>query len=661
MVNQQGFSLLDDGLWLLGTREILSGKVLYRDLFSIYGPMRYWLLAPLFTVAGQKILALAFLKALSDASLAAVGFHSMRKRGYRELAWLVPIGVIAVSPSLPRYTLAAVVALVLSSSLMASVAGMRGLLVGGLCGLLSLFGVDGTIYSAGIAGAYLIRVRLQREDPDGFQRFTLQAVMGFLAVLGLVWLHPVVHGYAGTTWWDTVVYPLAKFRNEMGLSWLAAISDTDQLGRVFYGVGTNEALPPVAGWHVGLRVWILRLLYTSLFCVPVLAVWRVYVEKKFEWLPVVAFATTGLMTVAVRSDEAHLKAAWIGSILLLPLLLHGIRAKRFVRDLAAIALSLLLFGVLAGEHLWLVFHANRPTLARWERSTAGNLMNPEYTQHMDGLLERIEQTDSPAVVAWPAQPGINFLLDVPIGTSQATLLAGELKDSARVVSEVEANAVDLVVLGNASGLIPGIRTFDRLAPEIWRYLSNNYLVEDQMSFFGDDYQILTGLKRGRLNLLDQPLVKRLPAAGQYVKVAMTPTLSDRVSVGQTVRLGDRDLSGLSLIVETPPPYPAEVALVISIGLHTPESGSVDRLGERHFTRTITQPSRRSYFRFDPVPGTAGRVVYIEIRADSASRNPMRLVWTGSGDSTDSREDWYPEGNAYLNGKPLNCDLFFIVW
>ena len=30
----QGFNLLDDGLWLLGARILMSGGCLYRDLFA---------------------------------------------------------------------------------------------------------------------------------------------------------------------------------------------------------------------------------------------------------------------------------------------------------------------------------------------------------------------------------------------------------------------------------------------------------------------------------------------------------------------------------------------------------------------------------------------------------------------------------------------------
>ena len=66
VVHRQGFNLLDDGLWLLGAKTIAQGDLLYRDLFSIYGPVRYLLLLPFFSLAGQSALALVLFKAVTD-------------------------------------------------------------------------------------------------------------------------------------------------------------------------------------------------------------------------------------------------------------------------------------------------------------------------------------------------------------------------------------------------------------------------------------------------------------------------------------------------------------------------------------------------------------------------------------------------------------------
>ena len=73
VVARQGFNLLDDGLWVLGGKVLSDGGILYRDLFSIYGPARYVLLLPFFWVLGQNCLALAVLKAVSDG--VAAGFR----------------------------------------------------------------------------------------------------------------------------------------------------------------------------------------------------------------------------------------------------------------------------------------------------------------------------------------------------------------------------------------------------------------------------------------------------------------------------------------------------------------------------------------------------------------------------------------------------------
>ena len=110
-VHVQGFNLLDDGLWLLGGRLVTEGGILYRDLFSIYGPARYLVLAPFLIIVGKSALALAVLKACLDGSAGLLGWLWLRRSGAGRWSWIIPVGVLALGPVYPRYLAAAAFAM----------------------------------------------------------------------------------------------------------------------------------------------------------------------------------------------------------------------------------------------------------------------------------------------------------------------------------------------------------------------------------------------------------------------------------------------------------------------------------------------------------------------------------------------------------------------
>jgi hypothetical protein len=64
LIERQGFNLLDDGLWLLGTRTVANGGILYRDLFTIYGPAGYYALLPFILILGESARTLVLFKAV---------------------------------------------------------------------------------------------------------------------------------------------------------------------------------------------------------------------------------------------------------------------------------------------------------------------------------------------------------------------------------------------------------------------------------------------------------------------------------------------------------------------------------------------------------------------------------------------------------------------
>ena len=72
-VARQGLRLLDDGVWLVGAEALLRGDLLYRDVFTIYGPAKFVVLALFFAIAGTSAATMALLEALTLGVAAGVG------------------------------------------------------------------------------------------------------------------------------------------------------------------------------------------------------------------------------------------------------------------------------------------------------------------------------------------------------------------------------------------------------------------------------------------------------------------------------------------------------------------------------------------------------------------------------------------------------------
>ncbi len=70
---------LDEGIYLNGGHRIVGGQIIYRDFFAFAGPLTYWLVALLETLAGRSIPSLRVLTALSVGCIAASVFVLVRR------------------------------------------------------------------------------------------------------------------------------------------------------------------------------------------------------------------------------------------------------------------------------------------------------------------------------------------------------------------------------------------------------------------------------------------------------------------------------------------------------------------------------------------------------------------------------------------------------
>jgi len=520
-LHTQGFNLLDDGLWVLGARVIADGDLLYRDLFSIYGPARYFFLLPFFLAFGKSVLGLAVAKAAGDGLAAVVGMWGVRRLGVGRWAWLVPLGVIVLAPIQPRYVAAMVLAVLAADTLMRGLDQRRGILLGLLWGVLSLFGLDMTGYGGVILGMAFLADR-RWSSPEGGDlagRTWLNVLLGWAGILAVTAVLALVLGVARDAVWDTIIYPITRFRGGMGLSWWSEFGDSTKLGETFATLYTGETLGQVWPGQIRQRVLGLRVLYALIWIVPPLGTWLIVRGRKAAWAPVAGLAVAGWATLIGRGDVNHLTLAWCGSLLLIPLILKELSARN--RPLAA-ATAIVVLGAwwpTGMENIWLATHIGRSTLAHWDRPTARIKLDAKRIGGLEELLGFVPTDPKNPQLTWPVQPGLTFLQGAALATAQTTLLAGEVRDPRRVIADLERTRPPAIIQGRAGGLVPGVRTFRGLAPGIYPYIRTHYAAVGIFTLDRETYQILARQDDGPRVIPDMELKYQLPGTEQLVQEA----------------------------------------------------------------------------------------------------------------------------------------------
>ncbi len=660
-VHCQGFNLLDDGLWVLGARVLADGGVLYRDLFTIYGPARYLFVLPFFLVAGKSVLALATAKAFSDGLAAAVGMWGTRRLGAGKWAWLVPVGVIALGPIQPRYVAAGLLAFAASGVLSGGLDLRHGVLLGLGWGGLACFGLDMAGYGAVILGlGFLAEARRERAtDVRSLVPWT-----GVLAGAGTVLAGVVVviaaRGGLGDMTWDTVVYPVTRFKGSMGLSWWHDFGNEAKLGEVFSFMFTGENLPAAWSGHVFQRILSLRVLYLLIWVLPVAGVLRAFLSPRPEWAPVAGLALAGWATLLGRGDPSHLAMAWYGSLVLAPLILADLTAWRRPAGIVAGVVLVAAAAPLFMEHVWLAVHLGRPSLERWQRPTAGVFLGTERITGLDRMLASLPRDPQVPLVAWPVQPGLVFLQGAALATPQTTLLAGEVRDPGQVVADLERTKPPVIIQGRAAGVIPGVRTFRGLAPSIYPYVRTHYTVGGSIASDRENYRILVRHEGDAGEIIALPLKKQLPTAGQQVKVSYTPLIIGEVSVAQTLLVREVDFHGVVVKLAALGPYPITIPVRMTIMELLPSGQGVvrrDGVTPVVFHKKVENVE----FTFPPVPGSVGKTMIFMISNGEVEGPAFRAIWDMPEDGTEPELDFYPEGFALVAGEQTAADLYFLAY
>lgn len=660
LVGRQGFNLLDDGLWLLGTSMIAKGDLLYRDMFSVYGPARYYLLLPFMWGLGESVRTLVVFKATMAGGASLGGFLVARRYGAGRFAWLVPVAVLAFGTIAPRYVLCLVVA-VLCAELprSGSSARARGLILGVAWGALALFGLD-MFVSGGvvIAGGWLF-ARLMPGSGDLRTGPSVQGIAAGLAgVAAITAFVALATGTLGSLVWDTIVCPLAYSPRHVGLNLVDGLLHPGESGAVFAQVFTGEGLGPAWPGHRWQHAAGTRVMLAIVLLAP-LVVWparRLVLDRRVASLA--ALAATGWVTVIWRADLAHIGAASFGAVIVLACVLGGLATGRPAAAWVVAALVVVAMAPFLGERVWLAAHTGRATLAPWERPAAGILMGTQRRETIERTLEALAGSRSDVTLAWPAQPGLVFLAGKQPASRQVTLLEGSVRDAQRVIAELHEPGANRLVLGRVAGIAPGSRSIEEIEPEIWTYLRSHYSIEHQFADGDEGFQVIRRLEGSGVAARDVPLERRLPGTSQLVKNAESPPLTAGTGIGQVFRVGGIDLHGMALLLVTDGALPVETDL--ELRFEEMVGGGRTRPLAHFRTRVrLELPAQLCTLGFPVINGSAGRTVVMTVSAGVVPGHGIRLMWHDQRADGDGTVDYYREGYALVAGRREAADLFFM--
>lgn len=667
-VRSQGLDFLRDGIWLLSASLLDRGQALYRHLVTREGPLDAELLRLVFFFLGEKAAALALLKAIVDSLAAGLCAAWAWRAGKRSLAWIAPLGVVVLAPFPPRYVMAGLAAALLQSAIAlgrgdetGQAGARRGiyLLLAGaglILGLTAVSGLDGFLLAALLSWGALSAFGRELESlrTHATRLLLLGAAVPFLVVLLLsllegnlaAGLDQVLLTGVSNAFHQIASFSFVRLGNGM---WSAreALSP-------FKSLMTGETLPELFPAAPLLRVLSFRLQNLLLFAC-VLWAWSKPAFRQPRMRPLMVLATAPLVGTVLHGDAMHSHRAWLGVLILLPLLLSEVR-RPMLRAGTALCLVLVVWSLPILENSWLVANSHRAGLRWWQRPRAGIALESERVSKIDSLFSILpletSGEDEPLLV-WPDAPALNFLMDAPLVLPQAVLLPRRVRHGERLAEQLEKSAPLHVLLGlswNYTG-----EQVEELAPGCWDYLRENYRVLGNVVSRNLKFRVLERMQPTE-KLSELTLPQRLPDVEQSVGNGVSPALRTNFEVGQSFRVGPRDLEGFAVRWGTD----ADSLMVgLRIRIWKWENGGWNRLMEIYeLDVPIHGNLYRSFLRFGPVEDSARQLVAITFELKEDPGSELRLVWH---DDKDGAPDLYPEGSALVELKPQPADLYFFSW
>ena len=357
-----------------------------------------------------------------------------------------------------------------------------------------------------------------------------------------------------------------------------------------------------------------------------------------------ALFAVAALSLLVRGDVNGLRAAMLPASLALIVALATARRTWIGAGLVAV-LAL----PLAAETLWLSAHAGRSTLATWEDPRGGVLLAQSRVSRWDEIRRQLVPRAGELALIWPTNPGLHWMLGTtPLTPDDAR--SGGVESDRRVAAALAQSTPRLVLLGQDEAVL-GHRLI-ATKPRTWAYLRDRHRLAGQIRVEHTDFRLFLPYDGQSAD----PLAQRLPMVELTLAGELSPALRQGFQVGQSFRMGSRDLEGFAVRART---RSQQLSVDIRIQVWQRGAGGFDTalLSERVST-TVAGDGSLLWFRA-AVPATAHQDLAITLELRNEIAEEIRLDWYVHDEAHEV--DFYPEGTALLGLTPVAADLYFLVY
>jgi hypothetical protein len=528
--------LSDEGYLLQQSLDLLSGRVIYRDMDAFITPGAWFLLAGVFRFFEPSVLTSRYVVLIAYGALCLVVFRIVVLQTNQRWGLVAVASILLFSLwAFPAWTFAFYSPFSVLFALMALERlltwhreGVRRdlYLTGVLFGLSICFKQNYGVFAlaGGALGYFAMRLEKRQAPSDGLA-FTLGQV-GLVAAgvltAGLPFLvYLAWHGAIPHAWQSLVVHPF-EFGGRHDISY-AALSElwrpdiyrtaVEKLTYLSYSVLNAPVIDFLQPLRIVQRLHVLAYWLAPLVFVSGLGVAWISgrgVGRRFDAALFTTIATCGLLFLGVlpRADFNHLVNVYQGVLVSAPIVLHhalrqlGPRRQgaRLALAIGAGALALVYGGIALHWYVSLIRSHSTPIGS----PRAGVLVSRVTADEIDQQLRTIEQDtlEGEAVLTVPDLVMLNFLSERPVPSPYYNLYEHHITgDGGRaVIDGSETNGVGLVITRYDNFFSDRVGLLD-YAPDLASYIVSGY----ERAFVGGNESFIVYRRRDR-PLAEQPYV-----------------------------------------------------------------------------------------------------------------------------------------------------------
>jgi hypothetical protein len=218
LTSPKGVKPYDEGIILTGAMRVAAGEVIHRDFYANYGPGQFYILAGLFKILGQKVLALRLLDTSIRAAIIVLVYFSTRPYAKEWTAivltvasalWLGFVGSKGY-PVYPALLISIASTLIAIETITRRHSTAYSFLSGLLVGIVTLFRYDIgflLLVAHTLSGALILRLEGRQE---GFPSVVIRLALFYFLGVGLVGL-TVAFIYVNAGILDSFIHDVVTF------------------------------------------------------------------------------------------------------------------------------------------------------------------------------------------------------------------------------------------------------------------------------------------------------------------------------------------------------------------------------------------------------------------------------------------------------------------